>query len=141
MIQLILLLLLIIPLSDTAITQTQACPEAPPPRLLPGMEGVVAPGMVGLHLRSLPAIGTGTVASMNAGTPFTVISGPSCNGGYNWWRVRISGDRIGWAAEATWAEYYLTPAWENPPSGCNRGSNPWAQTFLAPLCYFAHDSN
>ena len=129
-------IILIILLLPATILQADACSGAPPPRLRPEMAGVVAPGLQGLRLRALPALGAGTVVTMNAGTPFTVLSGPSCNSGYNWWRVQISGGRSGWVAEATWDTYYIQPVLDVTPTGCNAASSPWARLFLSPICYF-----
>lgn len=118
----------------------EACPSAPLTRLLPTIEGVVAPGVQGLNLRALPAIGAGTVLTLNSGTRFTVISGPSCNSGYNWWRVTVigTGGTTGWIAEADWMRYFVQPDTGVEPHPCNATDSPWARIFLAPLCYFTH---
>jgi hypothetical protein len=70
---------------------------------------VVSPNIDRLNLRALPAVGTGVVDSLRSGQTVTVISGPSCNSNYNWWRVELeSGDR-GWVAEGTWDEFFVVP--------------------------------
>lgn len=88
---------------------TAACPDAPLLRLAVGDSGEVVPGIHQLHLRALPAVGTGDVRRLVAGTKFEVIAGPSCNGGYTWWRVELIDGATGWVAEGTWAAYYLRP--------------------------------
>ena len=91
-----------------------ACTNAPRPRLAPNMAAVVAPGVDSLNLRALPAVETGIVGRLYQGTPLTIISGPSCNGGINWWRVELQDGIRGWVAEGTWLRYYVIPANEAP---------------------------
>lgn len=131
-----LLILLIIPLyASPNPAQAQTCPDAPPPRLHVGQAGVVAAGIDRLRLRALPAVGTGEVRVLYAGTPFTVLAGPSCNGGYIWWRIQLDGTEVtGWAAEGDWTRYYLAPA--GPVLVCESGWNPWAYALLSRLCWF-----
>ncbi|MBL8132024.1 MAG: SH3 domain-containing protein [Anaerolineae bacterium] len=92
----------------------EACRHSPAPIITEGDAVVVAPGMNGLNLRALPAVGTGRVATLNQGYPLTVIGGPSCNGMYTWWRVETPTGVSGWVAGGTWTTYYLIPA-ELPP--------------------------
>jgi hypothetical protein len=49
---------------------------------------------------------------LRPGDTFMVIAGPSCNGGFTWWRVETDNSERGWAAEGDWEVYYLLPAWE-----------------------------
>ena len=65
-----------------------ACLYAPPPRLIVDSEAVVVAD--GLSLRALPAVSTGLDGKLYTGNILKVISGPSCNGLYNWWRVETS---------------------------------------------------
>ncbi len=113
------------------------CHGAPPTRLQEGLEGEVTPGLIGLHLRALPAIGAGTVLSLNSGTRFEVISGPSCNSGFNWWRVTVvgTGGTSGWIAEADWSQYFVRPFAEGETRLCNTVKSPLTRLFLTPLCY------
>jgi len=110
------------------------CPHAPDPRLHEGDEAIVSPRIQRLNLRSLPAVETGVEQVLNPGTPVTVLSGPSCNGSYNWWRVETANGRRGWVAEGTWDEYYVLPARD-----ADRVINPleWTCTarFSPPYCY------
>ncbi|MCK6580296.1 MAG: SH3 domain-containing protein [Anaerolineae bacterium] len=94
----------------------EACRHSPAPIIAAGDAVVVAPGMNGLNLRALPAVGTGRVAALNQGYPLTVIGGPSCNGMYTWWRVETPTGVSGWVAGGTWTTYYLIPA-VLPPEG------------------------
>jgi hypothetical protein len=92
--------------------RAEACADAPPVRLQADSPGQIVPGLRGLRLRALPAVGAGEVSTLNSGTTFTVIAGPSCNGGYNWWRVELTnavpGQR-GWLAEGSWSQYFVVP--------------------------------
>ncbi|MBK8024164.1 MAG: SH3 domain-containing protein [Chloroflexi bacterium] len=90
------------------------CPHSPAPILDVGDAAVVAPGMNGLNMRALPAVGTERVATLNQGYPVTIIGGPSCNGMYTWWRVETPTGVQGWVAGGTWTAYFLLPA-ELPP--------------------------
>ena len=86
------------------------CPLAARARLHIGAEAVVAPGIDLLNLRALPARTTRVQGRLYAGNHLTVIAGPSCNGGYNWWRVAAPDGTRGWVAEGTWEGYWLNPA-------------------------------
>lgn len=120
-------------LAAPSLARAQSCPDAPPPRLHVDQAGIVAAGIDRLRLRALPAVGTGEVRVLYAGTRFTVLAGPSCNGGYAWWRIRLEGaDVTGWAAEGDWTRYYLAPA--APVPLCESGWNPWAYALLSRLC-------
>lgn len=131
-------LLLLFLLLSAAPLHAEACPAAPPPRFLPGMEGVVAPGIRGLNLRALPAVGAGTLLTLNSGTRFRVISGPSCNSDYNWWRVTVigSGGVSGWLAEGAWEQDFVLPGAGDSIHRCAQDATPFARVFLAPLCAF-----
>jgi hypothetical protein len=90
--------------------RAEACANAPRARLSAAMAAVVAPGIAGLNLRALPVVEAGIVARLYQGMALIVISGPSCNGGINWWRVEVDGGTRGWVAEGTWLRYYIIPA-------------------------------
>ena len=94
------------------------CSNAPLPRLQIGDEAVVAREADGLTLRALPAVSTGVDAKLYSGNHLKVIGGPSCNGGYNWWRVQTDRGTKGWVAEGSWAYYYVVPLEDaqQPPS-------------------------
>jgi hypothetical protein len=106
-----ILIVLILGFSTSAnsISAAGACPHAPRPRLSIGATAVVGNGTRRLNLRALPAVDTGVEKLLNAGSTLTVLTGPSCNGGYNWWRVETAkGDR-GWVAEGDWEAYFVVP--------------------------------
>ena len=93
-------------------TRADACPNGPAARLRPGLAVIISPRINRLNLRALPAVDTGIVALLSPRTPMTVLSGPSCNGGYNWWRVELASGVRGWVAEGTWDDYFVIPARE-----------------------------
>jgi uncharacterized protein YraI len=80
------------------------------PRLTPGMQGRVTPGLPNV-LRTLPQRGTAStiIGEIPGGSLFSVISGPQCNEGMSWWQVNYNG-LIGWTPEnSTFGEYWLEP--------------------------------
>lgn len=86
-----------------------ACAHAPRPRLAVGMRAIVAEGVGPLNVRAFPAVSTGIQDQLYTGNQVTVLSGPSCNGLFNWWRVETGANVRGWVAEGTWEEYWLIP--------------------------------
>jgi hypothetical protein len=117
-----------------ASPRTEPCPDAPLPRLQVGVRGEVAPGINRLRLRLLPAVGTGEVHLLYAGNQFEVLAGPSCNGGYNWWRVALDSGETGWAAEGTWAEYFLRPLNDENRTLCECAEAPWLHLLMTVIC-------
>ena len=61
-------------------------------------------------LRSAPGIGTDSqvIGAIPAGASFTVLAGPTCINGYNWWQVNYTGT-TGWTAEGENGDYWLNP--------------------------------
>lgn len=92
------------------------------PRLSVGGQGMVSlypsiPNTLRLgYSKTSTAIG-----SIPPGGVFTVLSGPICNGGWNWWQVNYYGS-VGWTAEGDGVAYWLEPAGiippPPPPVGC-----------------------
>lgn len=95
-------------------TLDTVCWTAPLPRLAAGMMGEIAPAIDALRLRLLPSTGAGFNVLLNTGTRFTVLEGPTCNGGYTWYRVRLEASgETGWVAEGLAAQYWLQPVEES----------------------------
>lgn len=92
------------------------CMGAPPQRLAEGGEAVVITGR--LNLRALPVVEAGVVTQLYQNNRVRVMAGPSCNGGYTWWRVESGNGSRGWVAEGMWDQYYLVPVEdaEAPPT-------------------------
>lgn len=103
----VLITLLAVPMmaQEEDIQRNRACVE---PLAIPiGSEVTIIGGM---YIRSLADIDSGIVAYTPGRIAATVIGGPSCADGYNWWQVeRVAGDPIfkGWVAEGRPARQYL----------------------------------
>ena len=112
----LLLVIVLILASYAKPSSADACTGTPPPRLRDDSEAVVITGR--LNLRALPVVEAGVVTQLYGGNHVTVIGGPSCNGGYRWWRVESVNGSRGWAAEGAWDQYYVVPAAdaEQPPT-------------------------
>jgi hypothetical protein len=87
------------------------CPDAPPSRLYPGVEGyVLADDTRLVNVRR----GAGTRSEirdqMRIGETFTVMEGPECADGYAWYLVNYGGGGLeGWIAEGDDANYFVAP--------------------------------
>jgi hypothetical protein len=84
-----------------------------PARLIVGHEGRVLYDNI-LNVRSEPGLGGVYIRQISSGGMFTVLDGPRCLDGYNWWQIdyhHVSNNLIGWAAEgdAALSEYWLEP--------------------------------
>ena len=110
-ISLIVLILVLYASPNLGVLRAAAdpCPNAPAPRLYIGMEAAVAPNVGPLNMRALPAVSTGVEVQLYSGNRLIVLSGPSCNGHYNWWRVESRNGSRGWVAEGTWQRYWVVP--------------------------------
>ena len=97
-----------VPRQPTATPIVVSC--ALPARLQIGSAGRVAPGPLPNAVRSAPGTSSGSVVLGNipGGTVFTVLEGPACRDGYNWWRVNANGF-VGWTAEGQNSTYWLDP--------------------------------
>jgi hypothetical protein len=107
------------------------CRYPPPTRLAVGDRAEVSAGIDRLRLRILPAVGTGELGLLYAGTQMTVLAGPSCNGGYLWWRVELDDGTHGWVAEGSWSTYYLSPV---ERTLCTLPDAPWLRLIVAVVC-------
>jgi len=89
------------------------CTSAAAPRLRGGMNARVIPGRGGASiLRGAPATGVGSAEldRVPESTVVSVISGPFCGSGYNWYLVSFGG-RFGYLAESNRdGVYWLEPA-------------------------------
>lgn len=60
-----------------------------------------------LRLRQTP--GGVFIRDLAEGTPFTIIGGPSCQGGFTWWNVQLDNGTTGWSAEGDNDTYFMEP--------------------------------
>jgi hypothetical protein len=81
-----------------------------PVRLAVGASGRVSSGPLPNAMRSAPGTGSNSTVLGNipSGTIFSVLEGPVCASGYNWWKVNASGF-VGWTAEGQNGQYWLDP--------------------------------
>ncbi len=102
-----------------AAAQDSACPGAPAPRLTIDGSGRVLPGEAN-NVREQPARSGTLIGAIPGGTTFSVLEGPVCADGLNWWRIKT--DAItGWTVEGSGTDYWVEPlasaapsAWVNP---------------------------
>lgn len=88
-----------------------ACPAAPAPRLVIGGSGFVVPDLGNNALRDAPGLsedGSNEIGVIPPNGQVTVLAGPECVSGYNWWQVNYDG-QIGWTAEGEGNTYWLQP--------------------------------
>lgn len=86
---------------------TYACPGAPPLRLAVGGQGRITSGLPN-RVRAEPALGATVVGQLDGDTVFTVLGGPVCADGFNWWSISGAGV-TGWTASGNLAEYWVLP--------------------------------
>lgn len=84
------------------------------PRLTIGGQGRVTPGLPNV-IRSQPwrGAGSGVVGLIPAGGVFTVLGGPACGSGIQWWQVQYNGV-TGWTGEGEGMTYWVEPVGSIP---------------------------
>ena len=83
------------------------CPASLPTRLVVGQTGHVTPGSPN-NLRAGASSSTEKIGEIPGGGAFTVLSGPICSNGLNYWQVSYNG-QSGWTAEGRDGAYWLEP--------------------------------
>ncbi len=78
-----------------------------PARLEAGGQGMVLPGAAN-RIRALPSTSGEQVGQIPGGAVFDVLEGPTCDGGFLWWRVSYQGTE-GWTVEGNASEYFVEP--------------------------------
>jgi hypothetical protein len=86
---------------------TTSCPGALPPRLTVGGQGRVTPGVPN-KVRANPSTAAAQVGQIPGEGVFSVLAGPQCADGYQWWQVNYQG-LIGWTADGNGTEYWVEP--------------------------------
>lgn len=89
----------------TLVIDAEATPDpecAPPARLSVGGQGYVQYiDQIPKNMREAPDLDSEVAATLLDGIGFTIIGGPVCADGYNWWQIQILSrpDVIGWLAD------------------------------------------
>lgn len=83
------------------------CPTAPVPRLVVGERGRVLSGQSN-NLRDQAGLSGTKIGQIPGDQEFTVLDGPLCQDGFNWWRVDYNGLQ-GWMVEGQENTYWTIP--------------------------------
>ena len=79
-------------------------------RLAPGKPARVAQvDGTNMRIRSQPGFSQGIIDRVPEGTRLTVLNGPKCIDGTNWWYIRTNGGIEGWMTESQNGIYLLEP--------------------------------
>jgi Bacterial SH3 domain/GDSL-like Lipase/Acylhydrolase family len=95
------------PQTSNSNNTSLSCSSAPPTRLTVNGLGRVTPGLAN-NLRSTPSLSGQNLGDIPPGAVFTVLEGPTCSDGLNYWMVNYNG-QIGWTAEGKGNDYWLEP--------------------------------
>jgi hypothetical protein len=87
---------------------TSVCSGALPIRLTVGQPARVTPGAAN-NIRSAPSLSAQKIGQIPGEAGFSVLEGPVCGDGLNYWRVSYNGI-IGWTAEGNDQEYWVEPS-------------------------------
>ena len=92
------------------IAAPSECPNTPPTRLTVGGNAKLAfTDGTSLNVRT-EANGDILATQLPEGTQVSVLNGPICAGGYNWYMIQpVNGEVGGWSAEGVVGEYWLEP--------------------------------
>ncbi len=92
---------------------TVYCDDTPPSQIQVGIPARVAPiDGTPLNMRVLP--GSRVLRQINDNDTFDVIGGPTCQGGFTWWQIRLENGAQGWVAEGTLEDYFIEPLVDEP---------------------------
>lgn len=92
----------------TVASQPATCPGALPTRLIVGEKGELIPNTNPNNVRAQPGKSGAKVGTIKSGDIFTVVAGPQCVDGMNWWQVTVNG-LTGWTAEGDNQGYWIEP--------------------------------
>lgn len=102
-----LLGLFLMPLAMIYAQEDATCPGAPQPRLTIGAQARVLPGDAN-NVRDAASRAGAMVGSIPGGEVFTVLDGPTCADGFNWWQIEY-GTITGWTVEGSGTDYWVEP--------------------------------
>lgn len=83
------------------------CPDAPLPRLIVGEQAIITAGASN-NVRDAASRSGNRIGSIAGGEVITVLDGPECSDGFNWWKIEYAGG-MGWTVEGTLDEYWIAP--------------------------------
>ena len=106
------------------------CAGAPMPRLSVGAQARVLPGDAN-NVRDSASRSGALVGSIPGGGVFTVLEGPVCADGFNWWGVEYNG-LTGWTVEGSGADYWVEPYTASVPTA-TRTPDPYVTVVPTPL--------
>lgn len=111
---LLLLVLLIFFGAATLFASPAQQSDCPPTRLIVGGRGQVTPGSAN-RIRNAASTSGDQIGQIPAGGIFTVLEGPVCADGFNWWRVDYEGV-VGWTVEGNNDGFFVEPIGLPPTS-------------------------
>jgi hypothetical protein len=103
---LMLLFTAVILLIGGRLAAQEGCTGAPPPRLKVGQQAVVTPGQAN-NVRQNPTPKAALLGKIQPGEVVTILDGPVCADGYNWWQVKFN-RFTGWTPEGKGQAYWLS---------------------------------
>lgn len=90
---------------EAAATPAADTECALPTRVTIGREGKTTSGTPS-RLRDMPSASGAQIGQIDPQTAFSILDGPVCEGGINWWQVEVNGT-TGWTAEGVDGEYFI----------------------------------
>lgn len=91
--------------TSTRLVQNTTCPSTVSTRLSNGKSGKT---LTSVNVRSAAGISSLRIGRLAPGTSFEVQSEATCNGGINWWKIKIQ-EFTGVIAESQFGSYLLSP--------------------------------
>jgi eukaryotic-like serine/threonine-protein kinase len=98
--------------TPTVLGTWQPCPATYPSQLHVGMRATVSfQPPKSNRVRRQPNDRAAIIGNIDPGEQMDILDGPSCQGGYVWWKIRsLSSGLTGWTAEGDGNDYWLLPA-------------------------------
>jgi hypothetical protein len=95
---------------SSGILKKDACASFPPRLKINGAGRVAATDGLDMRIRSAPGLSQSVIGKVPEGSRFTVLDGPKCVDGMNWWKVTTRPSNItGWMAESDNKVYLIEP--------------------------------
>lgn len=106
--------------APTSETNSSLCMLAP--QLRRGQQAVLSPGLAN-RVRAAASLNAAIVGRIRAGQVVTIVQGPLCADGYNWYAVQGAGI-AGWTVEGSAGDYWLlyhVDCPKSPPTRLGKG--------------------